>query len=579
MAAFPYLGTAGGVENRFSAFESGLVAIPVKDPDNRRGFGTARPCSGVRNFIRQVDGMELFCGLSRGSAISPALTFRRGAAIYSPPSTTPLTKFCILSASAWTFVRRKSQWSGIPEAPLAVAALAVTSRDINIPLARTSLVSGGGFMRKLSKRLASSTQGVERREVACWFSNLQPRTQSAAATITMNDRICGLSSRVVESYCARSTLHSTAQRQKHSTPFQRLSLRSAEALRTRVSFALIAPSLLAFERKEIVKTYDGAAVMFGEHGGLHFHRYAHKFNLNFSQPVRNCEHRKTHICSVIYKICIVCSNRPSSPYGDQNTTGRGRGSVVVRPLASHLCEPGSIPGGVAPGFSHIGFVPDAAVGDFPFPPAIAFRRRSIPYSPHFTLIGSHDSGVKSRQIPSTVDDGHEVATRICGRHASQPRAHLHTTVKTREPTDLTGTSRAPRHSKTTDCRLPACRRWRIQIKGNEGKAAASLVLTGEAVSFTWLYSFADWLWKRALRPIGRATKGPLLAGMPAGNCSEEILAALTSSGVLLEVNMEQRRNEKGGGGGDGRSRENPPTSGIVRHDSRMRKSESGPAEG
>ncbi|KAJ8869871.1 hypothetical protein PR048_028880 [Dryococelus australis] len=51
--------------------------------------------------------------------------------------------------------------------------------------------------------------------------------------------------------------------------------------------------------------------------------------------------------------------------------------------------------------------------------------------------------------------------------------------------------------------------------------------------------------------------------------SEEIWAALNS-----EVNMEQRRN--GGAGETGDPRENPPTSGVVRHDSHMRKSGSGP---
>ncbi|KAJ8878874.1 hypothetical protein PR048_019473 [Dryococelus australis] len=40
----------------------------------------------------------------------------------------------------------------------------------------------------------------------------------------------------------------------------------------------------------------------------------------------------------------------------------GRGGVVVRLLASHLGETGSIPGGVAAGFSHVGIVPDDAAG-------------------------------------------------------------------------------------------------------------------------------------------------------------------------------------------------------------------------
>ncbi|KAJ8866368.1 hypothetical protein PR048_032211 [Dryococelus australis] len=40
----------------------------------------------------------------------------------------------------------------------------------------------------------------------------------------------------------------------------------------------------------------------------------------------------------------------------------GRGGVVVRLLASYLGEPGSIPDGVVPGFSHVGIVADDAAG-------------------------------------------------------------------------------------------------------------------------------------------------------------------------------------------------------------------------
>ncbi|KAJ8891920.1 hypothetical protein PR048_004479 [Dryococelus australis] len=60
----------------------------------------------------------------------------------------------------------------------------------------------------------------------------------------------------------------------------------------------------------------------------------------------------------------------------------GHGDVVVRLLASHLGGSGSIPGGVAPGFLHVGIVPDDAAGrrvfsGISFIPAIAFQRYSI----------------------------------------------------------------------------------------------------------------------------------------------------------------------------------------------------------
>ncbi|KAJ8876727.1 hypothetical protein PR048_021174 [Dryococelus australis] len=41
---------------------------------------------------------------------------------------------------------------------------------------------------------------------------------------------------------------------------------------------------------------------------------------------------------------------------------RGSGGLVVRLLPSHICEPGSITGGVVPGFSHVGIVSDDAAG-------------------------------------------------------------------------------------------------------------------------------------------------------------------------------------------------------------------------
>ncbi|KAJ8865841.1 hypothetical protein PR048_033363 [Dryococelus australis] len=62
-------------------------------------------------------------------------------------------------------------------------------------------------------------------------------------------------------------------------------------------------------------------------------------------------------------------------------------------------EPGSIPGGVAPVFSHVGIVPHDASGRrvfsgiSRFPPS--FHSRAAPCSPLFALIGSQDPDVKS----------------------------------------------------------------------------------------------------------------------------------------------------------------------------------------
>ncbi|KAJ8871644.1 hypothetical protein PR048_027971 [Dryococelus australis] len=79
-----------------------------------------------------------------------------------------------------------------------------------------------------------------------------------------------------------------------------------------------------------------------------------------------------------------------------HSRGRG-GGVVVRLLASHQGEPGSISGGTALGFSHVGIVPDDAAGRrfsswvsrFPRPS----HSGAAPHPPRFILIGSQDLDV------------------------------------------------------------------------------------------------------------------------------------------------------------------------------------------
>ncbi|KAJ8886019.1 hypothetical protein PR048_012225 [Dryococelus australis] len=81
----------------------------------------------------------------------------------------------------------------------------------------------------------------------------------------------------------------------------------------------------------------------------------------------------------------------------QSPQPRGHGYPVVRQLAFHLGEPGSIPGGAAPEFLYVGETCQMMplVGGFsrgsPIFPALAFRRCSIPRS---TLIGSQNLDVK-----------------------------------------------------------------------------------------------------------------------------------------------------------------------------------------
>ncbi|KAJ8897926.1 hypothetical protein PR048_003283 [Dryococelus australis] len=66
-------------------------------------------------------------------------------------------------------------------------------------------------------------------------------------------------------------------------------------------------------------------------------------------------------------------------------------------LASHQGEPGSMPGRVTPGFSHVGIVPDDAVDCRVFSGISRFLRPSIPALPNtsMTHIGSRNLAVKS----------------------------------------------------------------------------------------------------------------------------------------------------------------------------------------
>ncbi|KAJ8866100.1 hypothetical protein PR048_033624 [Dryococelus australis] len=79
--------------------------------------------------------------------------------------------------------------------------------------------------------------------------------------------------------------------------------------------------------------------------------------------------------------------------------GQHRGGLVVRLLTSHLCEPGSIPGGVAPVFSMWeSWRTTPLVGGFSrgSPVSLALHSAAVPYSRFFALDGCLDLAVKRR---------------------------------------------------------------------------------------------------------------------------------------------------------------------------------------
>ncbi|KAJ8871862.1 hypothetical protein PR048_028202 [Dryococelus australis] len=135
---------------------------------------------------------------------------------------------------------------------------------------------------------------------------------------------------------------------------------------------------------------------------------------------------------------VVCSHRvlASSPLGlrsrhcagstimrrdtpgprfDRRSAALGGNSL----LASHLDEPGLIPGGVAPEFSHAVIVPDDAAGrrvfsGSSFPPALAFQRCSILSTPCITVpvIKIHTELVQGPALSSGSDFP---TVKRCGR--------------------------------------------------------------------------------------------------------------------------------------------------------------------
>ncbi|KAJ8871642.1 hypothetical protein PR048_027969 [Dryococelus australis] len=91
---------------------------------------------------------------------------------------------------------------------------------------------------------------------------------------------------------------------------------------------------------------------------------------------------------------------------------RGRGGVVARLLASHLGEPGSIPGGVAPGFSHVGIVPDDVAGRrvfsgisrFPHPLISALLHTHLTSPSSALNLKTSLSRAREREIPEKPTD-------------------------------------------------------------------------------------------------------------------------------------------------------------------------------
>ncbi|KAJ8873833.1 hypothetical protein PR048_024669 [Dryococelus australis] len=98
---------------------------------------------------------------------------------------------------------------------------------------------------------------------------------------------------------------------------------------------------------------------------------------------------------------------------------RSRGVVVVRLLASHQVEPGSIPGGVAPGVSHVGIVLVDVAGRRVFSEISSFPRPCIPAP--LTLLTSPSSALKTSSLRASHISSLTQKTSVSQRFPALPQ--------------------------------------------------------------------------------------------------------------------------------------------------------------
>ncbi|KAJ8885724.1 hypothetical protein PR048_011922 [Dryococelus australis] len=101
------------------------------------------------------------------------------------------------------------------------------------------------------------------------------------------------------------------------------------------------------------------------------------------------------LLELLYHVRAVHSLPVAALHLVSSVSRGGLGGAAAKELASHQGKPGSIPGGVAPGFSQVGRCrrSEGFLGDIPFPPPL--HSGAAPYSPRFSLIGFPDHAVKN----------------------------------------------------------------------------------------------------------------------------------------------------------------------------------------
>ncbi|KAJ8865645.1 hypothetical protein PR048_033165 [Dryococelus australis] len=163
-------------------------------------------------------------------------------------------------------------------------------------------------------------------------------------------------------------------------------------------------------RKMLLK---GREAKVGNRGNRTFTEIAHERNEQVAQHSTTAAGNSKDRCKSIISVLILKKKK-------------GMGWLDYSPLTK--CKPGSIPGDVAPVFSHVGIMLDDTAGrDLLFPHPLHYG--AAPYSPRFTVICSQDFTVMSCPIvfsqsivPITLSAGAELGPwRVAVPAALEPR--------------------------------------------------------------------------------------------------------------------------------------------------------------
>ncbi|KAJ8868576.1 hypothetical protein PR048_030114 [Dryococelus australis] len=136
-------------------------------------------------------------------------------------------------------------------------------------------------------------------------------------------------------------------------------------------------------------------------------------------------------------------------------SGKVQRYTAVRARVSHLGEPCSVPGGVAPVFTHVGNALDDAarpagfLGDLPFTPTLAFWRCSI-----LTLLHPHRLSIPLRSTPPRIP--------YCRRslHEASSRRPLHPPLSTLTYPQATASNKQDSQPSVSSASRPSVRRSR-----------------------------------------------------------------------------------------------------------------------